>query len=60
MPLYDFQCKNCGLKEEDVVAKSDQKCTVCANCGATTVRLISAPSRILFKSKGGYYSTEPD
>lgn len=57
MPIYDFKCKNCGFIEENVLAKSDQMAKTCPNCGATTIRLISAPSRILFRSKGGYLST---
>jgi putative FmdB family regulatory protein len=62
MPIYDFQCKTCGEIEENVHVSNIETdgIHVCPKCGAEQKRLLGAPSRILFRSKGGYLSTVPD
>lgn len=59
MPIYDYKCSTCGSVEENVVAQPDEatKTRTCKACGATAKRQFGAPSRILFRSKGGYLST---
>lgn len=40
--LFDFRCKSCGLKFEDMV-KPDVFEAPCPDCGTAGVRLISCP-----------------
>lgn len=35
MPLYDFRCRDCGLKEE-VLCKPQTDTTECSRCGGPT------------------------
>ena len=45
MPLYDFECQDCGRRFEDLVFEDDEENPVCPKCGSTnTLRLISEPS----------------
>ena len=44
MPLYDFECQDCGRRFEDLVFEDDEENPVCPKCGSTnTLRLISEP-----------------
>ena len=48
MPLYDFECQDCGRRFEDLVFEDDEENPVCPKCGSTnTLRLISEPSPML-------------
>jgi putative FmdB family regulatory protein len=38
MPLYEFQCVDCGDRDERV-AKVDDCTAICANCGGLLLRL---------------------
>jgi putative FmdB family regulatory protein len=40
MPIYDYECPQCGVKE-DVWAGIYEKDTSCNSCGRVMVRLIS-------------------
>jgi len=45
MPLHDFECDSCGLREEDVYRPiSGTPALVCARCGAEMRRLIGVPA----------------
>ena len=52
MPLYEFECRTCHERFEDLVRSSDADQTVeCPACGAEdAVRLLSAPA---FSPGGG-------
>lgn len=44
MPIYEFECKNCGVFFETFLLKSDEK-VFCPNCKSENViKLISAPN----------------
>jgi putative FmdB family regulatory protein len=45
MPLYDYECPECGLKE-DIWAKISENFIECPSCGKGMKRLISAPGVI--------------
>jgi len=53
MPLYEYQCHQCGKKFEVIEKFSDEPLTVHADCGGEVERLISAPS-LQFKGSGWY------
>ena len=54
MPLYEYQCKNCGRTLEKRQKFSDPPLTVCPYCNGTLEQLISAPA-VQFKG-GGWYA----
>ena len=52
MPLYEYQCGQCGRFE--VIRKfSDSPLNVCPRCGGEVQKLVSAPA-IQFKGTGWY------
>lgn len=57
MPIYEYQCDKCGHKFEEMQRMSDDKLTVCPECGEAALRkLISAAA---FRLKGdGWYETD--
>jgi putative FmdB family regulatory protein len=57
VPLYEYQCNNCGHRFEKIVKFSDEPLKVCPQCGKETVeQLLSAPATH-FKG-GGWYVTD--
>lgn len=56
MPLYEYQCLQCGRRIEALHRFADPPLTVCETCGGELKRLVSAPS---FQFKGtGWYVTD--
>jgi putative FmdB family regulatory protein len=56
MPLYEYQCQDCGFRSEELQKLADPPLTVCPKCGGAFKRLISAPA---FQFKGsGWYVTD--
>ena len=53
MPLYEYQCKQCGHRFEKIQSFSAPDEKECPKCGAEVERLISAPA-IQFKGAGWY------
>jgi len=53
MPLYEYQCQECGEKMEVVQRFDDEPFTICSSCGGQLKKLISAPA-IQFKGSGFY------
>lgn len=53
MPLYEYQCQECGEKTEVVQRFDDALLTICSSCGGELRKLISAPA-IQFKGSGFY------
>jgi putative FmdB family regulatory protein len=54
MPIYEYQCKNCGRTLEKRQKFSDEPLTVCPYCEGPLEKLISAPA-VQFKG-GGWYA----
>jgi putative FmdB family regulatory protein len=56
MPIYEYQCDNCGKTEEAIQKFSDAPLTSCSNCSGNLHKLISQSS---FHLKGtGWYVTD--
>lgn len=53
MPLYEYQCKNCGETTEVLQSAKDKPLEKCPACGGAVVKLISPPA-IQFKGNGWY------
>jgi len=53
MPLYEYQCQECGLRFERRQHFSDEPIKTCPDCGGPVVRLIH-PAGIIFKGSGFY------
>jgi putative FmdB family regulatory protein len=54
MPLYEYQCQNCGRTLEKRQKFSDPELTECPHCGGRLEKLLSAPA-VQFKG-GGWYA----
>lgn len=53
MPLYEYQCQQCGKVTEVLQKISDPQLTVCSSCSGELKKLISSPA-IQFKGSGFY------
>ena len=57
MPIYDFQCTNCGFKDEHLRKINEAGTILCPKCQQETFsKMLSAPS---FQLNGtGWYATD--
>lgn len=57
MPIYEYQCANCGHQLEKLQKMSDDPLTTCPECGQDSLtKLVSAAG---FRLKGGgWYETD--
>lgn len=53
MPLYEYECAQCGKRIEKIQKFSDPPLTKCEKCGGKLEKLISS-SAIQFKGTGWY------
>jgi putative FmdB family regulatory protein len=53
MPLYEYQCQECGETHEVIQRLSDPPFAICPACGGALKKLISSPA-IQFKGSGFY------
>jgi putative FmdB family regulatory protein len=53
MPLYEYQCVECGLRFERRQSFSEDPVRICPDCGGPVERLIQ-PAGIIFKGSGFY------
>jgi putative FmdB family regulatory protein len=53
MPLYEYQCDDCGHRFERIQKFSDPPVEKCPQCGGVVRKLISSPA-IQFKGSGWY------
>jgi putative FmdB family regulatory protein len=53
MPLYEYQCRQCGFRFEALQKVNDTPLETCKSCGGKLVKLISSPA-IQFKGSGWY------
>ena len=61
MPLYEYECTQCGQRTEKIRKFSDPPLTKCAKCGGKLKQLVSS-SAIQFKGSGWYvtdYARKP-
>ena len=53
MPIYEYECSNCGLRFEQHQHISDDPVKVCPEC-AGEVRRVFHPVGVIFKGSGFY------
>lgn len=53
MPLYEYQCEQCGNRFERIQKFSDPPADTCPKCGGPVKKLVSSPA-IQFKGSGWY------
>jgi putative FmdB family regulatory protein len=53
MPLYEYLCKKCGHRFEEIKKFSDVQPKKCPECGGAIEQVISAPA-VQFKGSGWY------
>ena len=61
MPLYEYECKQCGHRFEKIQKFSDKMVKKCPECGGQVEQMISAPA-VQFKGSGWYvtdYAKKP-
>ena len=57
MPIYEYECQECGYRHEALQKISDDPLTDCPSCGASALRkLVSAAGFRL--SGSGWYETD--
>ena len=54
MPIYEYQCQNCGHEFEKIQKFSDRPIRRCPECGGRTEKLISRSAFVL--KGGGWYA----
>jgi putative FmdB family regulatory protein len=57
MPIYTYQCDNCGVRFERHQNFSDAPLTRCPECSKKALRKIYTPVGIVFKGSG-FYATD--
>ncbi len=53
MPLFEYECEQCGVRFERLQRKGDSVTGKCPECGGSVRRLIQPPG-IIFKGSGFY------
>ena len=53
MPIYEYQCEQCGKRTENLQRASDPPLAACPACGGRVKKLPSAPA-VQFKGSGWY------
>ena len=53
MPLYEYQCNDCGVRFERTQSFNDAPLTQCPECEGTVHRVIG-PTGVIFKGSGFY------
>lgn len=57
MPIYTYQCENCGVRFERQQRFSDPVLKQCPECMEEALRKVYTPVGIVFKGSG-FYSTD--
>jgi putative FmdB family regulatory protein len=57
MPVYTYQCENCGVRFDQHQRFSDLPLTRCPECSKKTLRKVYMPVGIVFKGSG-FYATD--
>ena len=56
MPIYEYECTECGTRTERLILHGDSSVKACDVCGGELRKLLSAPA---FQFKGsGWYVTD--
>ncbi|MCU0607557.1 MAG: zinc ribbon domain-containing protein [Candidatus Edwardsbacteria bacterium] len=57
MPTYEYQCRSCGHRFEELQSINDQPLSTCPECSGGVERLMSAGAGFIFKG-AGFYATD--
>jgi len=58
MPIYEFECKNCGKIMELTMKMSDVNPEVCENCGKGPLQKLIGRSTAFVLKGSGWYETD--
>ena len=59
MPIYEYECAECGKHFDEIQKFSDDALTQCKFCGGPVRKLLGAPA-LQFKGTGWYITTMPE
>ncbi len=59
MPIYEYECNQCGGRFEVVQKFSDPVLTVCKLCNAKGLRKVLSPTAFVLKGSGWYATDYP-
>jgi putative FmdB family regulatory protein len=54
MPLYSYECSNCGVQFDKLQKFSDKPIKRCPECNKNTAKRVIQPAGIIFKGSGWY------
>jgi putative FmdB family regulatory protein len=54
MPVYEYQCKNCGQRFEKIQPVTSDPLSECMLCGQGPIRRVLHPVGVIFKGSGWY------
>src|SRR6476620_11689112 len=54
MPIYEYVCKTCGEKTENIQGYADKPLVVCPHCGKRALKKAFSAPAIQFKGSGWY------
>ncbi len=54
MPVYEYECKNCGQRFEKIQPVTADPLSECMLCGQGPVRRVLHPVGVIFKGSGWY------
>lgn len=54
MPIYEYECANCGRRFDKLQPMTSEPLTVCELCGKGPVRRVLHPAGVIFKGSGWY------
>lgn len=57
MPIYEYECENCGHQLESIQKISDPPLTTCPACGQLTLKKLVSAAAFRLKG-GGWYETD--
>jgi putative FmdB family regulatory protein len=57
MPIYEYQCAECGFQKEVIQKISDEPLTICPQCGKPAMKKMVSAAAFRLKG-GGWYETD--
>ena len=57
MPIYEYQCTECGFQKEVLQKISDEPLTICPRCGEPAMKKMVSAAAFRLKG-GGWYETD--
>jgi len=54
MPVYEYECKQCGSRFEKMQPITAEPLSECVNCGQGPIRRVFQPVGVIFKGSGWY------